>query len=449
MMTPEGTTVIGRSASVTSLEVGGVDDERPDLLVGAVPLVWWDRSDRAAAVSFMEVPPPEPFVSTDIEAMWTRLLDSSLPSLESVPLQGRVTGGARRDGYRLRSEAVPRALAACRRMLGDWPELEASSVIWRPVDMRGGREDLATTDRRAGARLGTVTSDGVAIPDRVARRHRSSIRWRSDRLAVACRTLAKALREVQLTPEDGVFLARPLDWVAERASSGGASLDPPVSSWPHAAQAAFGAVLNARIALAFEGAGSRHVPLSHIWRLYENWLVTRVEDALTGELGAGEEIQIGATTAQQWQAGSVLVRVHPQATIGRHVDRDFCGHPDGLVSVSSDLRPDVLVSVSDPAGVQAVVCVDAKRRIAQSAMDASEVAAAASKYVWGIRSGADLDELVVASTIVASSARLPDMHDEGRSRVSTRFLLPSAGVAEFDALVVAEVRRLVMSVQPR
>ena len=447
LMPPVGTAVATRSALATVLDVIDDGGDTPDLLVGALPLVWWKRSSRSVEVAFLEVPAPPPFIYGDVAAMWERLLASSMPAVESVSLQARAPGRGRMDGNRLRPEAIPPAYAACRRMLGNWPEVETVATIWRPADMRGGREDLVETDRRAGSKPGIVTPRGMSIPDRVARRQRSSATWNSGRLAAACRSLVDAMNNPPPSWESPVVLARPIALVGERAAGQRSAVDPPVSSWPPIAQAALAAVLDARIALALAGEGSDHVPLSHIWRLYENWLVTAVVDALVPLLGPGREITEGSGWGWQWSDGPVLVRVHAQATIGAEPDTDLCGHPDGLVSVLSDLRPDVLVSVCERDGGQAILCVDAKRRIAATKMDASEVAGAASKYVWGIRSGTDPDT-PIASTIIASSAPIPDMHDLHEARISTCFLLPSTGGEEFAALVTGRVAALIAGVRP-
>src|SRR5213076_1762856 len=105
---------------LTKGDGGGVlelAEERPDLLVGEMPLVWWDRKKRSLEVSFLEVSPPPPFSTDDITVMWSQIVESSLAALPARPGQGRALGRARPAGSWLRPEAVPRALLACRRIL--------------------------------------------------------------------------------------------------------------------------------------------------------------------------------------------------------------------------------------------------------------------------------------------------------------------------------------------
>ncbi len=444
-MQPAGTRIVSQSSSSTVLDVAEEEgSEAPDLVVGAIPLVWWKPSRGSVDVQLLHIPAPPPFDASDVSAMWEDVLRSSGPAVESVLHQGLARGGGRvRGGSWLRPEAVPRAVAACRRLLDEWPELETTTNIWRPIDMRGAREDLVATDKRAAMKPG-IRSAGAVIPDRVARRHRSSIGWSSNRLAFACQSVVRAMDDLQLDAGQSLQLARPLRSVAERSMTNEQAVDLPVSSWPLLAQSTLGAVLEARMALAVRGAGMDHVPLCHVWRLYESWLVLAVAGALSPVLGSGRKVSSGSRWIWQYDLGTVTVRVHSQATIGADSAVDLSGHPDGLLSVLSDLRPDVLITVSDPHGPQAVLSIDAKRRIASTAMDASEIAAAASKYIWGIRSGVTRDT-PISSAIIASSAPLPEMHDVGRSRIATCFVLPSKR-KDFDALIGDRVGALIAEV---
>jgi hypothetical protein len=444
LIRPGGMRVVERSSSDLVLELASGKAEAPDLLVGEVPLVWWDAGRRLVEVSFVKVPPPRPFSQGDIAEMWERPREMLLPSPYSPPGQGRETSRARRMDKKkwLRPEAVPRARWACQRLLDRWPDREDVTTLWSPPDMRGAPEDLAETDRRAGSRPGKPGVGGVRIPDRVARRHRSSSPWTSAGLAAACSSLAKAMEGQLASPDEADFI-QPIRRVAMRA---GASrrIDPSRSSWPPVAQRAYGAVLDARISLALGSGASDRVPLSDVWRLYENWLVVAVVEALRPLLGDGEGRQDEIGWSWEWMRGSTRIRVRAQATIGADPQADLGGHPDGLFSVLSDLRPDVLVTACHPDGGQAVLCVDAKRR---SSMEASQIAEAGAKYIWGIRSGADTEK-PLASVIVASSTALKQMHDEESSRLLTRFLLPSQGRDEFVSLVREKVESLLAAVDP-
>jgi hypothetical protein len=244
--------------------------------------------------------------------------------------------------------------------------------------------------------------------------------------------------------EETADLTRPFVLAAEK-SGGMRAVDPPVSSWPPVAQSTLSAVLEARVALEAAREGSDRVPLSDVWRLYESWLATAVVAALRPLLGPGEPLRSEGSWGWQWTPGSTMVRVRAQPKIGSEADASLTGHSAGLLSVLGDLRPDVLITVCDPNAEQAVLCVEAKRRTAKTAMKASGVGEAAAKYAWGIRSGDDPDT-PVASVIVASSAAVEAVHDEARARISSRFLLPSQGRADFDRRVRERVEGLLSAV---
>jgi hypothetical protein len=445
LIRPGGMRVKGRSGPELVLELEQSGPEAPDLLVGEVPLVWWNAATRSVEISFVKVRPPDPFTEADVSAMWKLLLGTSLRELHSPPGQGRDEGPSRHAGKWLRPEAIPRARTTCRRMLSRWPVQESVATYWSPPDMRGAPEDLVETDRRGGSKPG-LTMGRVRIPDRVARRRRSSAPWTSPKLAVACRTLVKELKAQLASPADGDELVRPILQAAERAG-GSRAVDLPVSSWPPLAQETLRAVVEARISLAAGSGQEERVPLSDVWRLYEKWLAIATVEALRPLLGPGVESSDGDRWRWEWGVGSAIVRVHAQATIDGEVDVALAGHPDGLLSVLSDLQPDVLVTVCDPEGDQGVLCVEAKRRIEATGMEASEVAAAGAKYALGIRSGAD-PQTPIASVIVASSAELARMHDEESSRVSSCFLLPTSGRDDFAKDVRERVKALLDAVDP-
>jgi hypothetical protein len=409
-----------------------------------VPLVFWDTVSRSIKVEFLEVPAPPPFESGDIQSMWKELLDFPLHLITSVAMQGRGTGSATTAGQPLASEALPRAISGCRRLLRRWPSKETRETIWRPADMQGGREDLRATDR-AGARQGGVKLGRKVIPDRVARRQRGSIPWTSPRLAGACRTLATYLEQARLDGSERV-LVTPLKLVSQCAAPAQAVPDPPLSSWPGNARTTFRAVIEALVGLAVADRGGLHVPLSDVWRIYENWIALRVLLVLEKRFGPVDPVGEGAVWSAEWNFDGIVVRLHSQREIGAPSDDKTAGHPDGLISVSSDLQPDVLISVTSADGDQALFCVDAKRRIAATEMDAGDVATAASKYIWGIRMADDPDVLPVETTLIVSSAGLAAVHDVERSRIFGLFALPSQGTEDFDSFIDEELKRLIMEV---
>jgi hypothetical protein len=443
LLPPPGTLLAERQPGLEILEPIRPPAGGPDLLVGWVPLVSWNPVERSVTVKFLEVPPPPPFGDGDIESMWEAVLDFPLPMASSLTIQGRGLGAARPASQPIAGEALPRAISGCRRMLRAWPTNETREMIWRPADMRGGREDLRATDR-LGVRRGGISLSTRVIPDRVARWQRGTADWTSARLSGACRALADYLRETGFEGS-GQALVRPLELVSERVAPSRRVSDPPLSSWPPQARSTFRAVLEAMVGLAVSGHGESLVPLSDVWRIYENWISLRSRSVLEELFGMAEPIGDGTAWSCEWDLDGIRVRLHSQREIGGPSNGNAL-HPDRIISVSSNLRPDVLISITTEAGSQAVFCIDAKRRLSTTEMDAGEVATAASKYLWGIRMKDDPDLLPVATTLIVSSAGLAAVHDVERSRIFSLFALPSLGVEGFDKFVSAEVQRLLAEV---
>ncbi|MFA9432815.1 hypothetical protein [Egicoccus sp. AB-alg2] len=113
----------------------------------------------------------------------------------------------------------------------------------------------------------------------------------------------------------------------------------------------------------------------------------------------------------------------------------FSANPDacaplahlGIFSISSVLRPDCVVVVEEDGIAPRVVAVDAKKR--QAAMDAGDVAEAASKYVWGLRrsSPGAVATVAVDRVVVAAPAGGGPMFDQTLSRIEVTGLAPGAG----------------------
>ena len=321
-----------------------------------------------------------------------------------------------------------------------WPERDVTEIVWRAPEIRGGREDLRETDR-SGARLAGIRRPGRSpIPDRIARRRGATAPWSSRRLATACVAFSRALRGAV----DVEIGARPLalvEQVSRRAAAQTHGPDGSISSWPHEAQAAYRAVLRVLVALAVAGVGNDRVPLCHVWRLYEAWVGVKTHEVLVERFGLGDPLE-APWWAREWAtATGACVRLHSQATVSRNADPLIaCGGP-GFVSVSSDLRPDGLIGLRSTHGSQALVCVDAKQRTSPTSMDRAGVAEAASKYLWGIRRADDMDRFGTVTTLVVSSAPVPNMYDPDRSRTDASFLLPSGGFATFREKLLGAVRR--------
>jgi hypothetical protein len=437
---PSGTQRVASGPNEVVLDWAPVEDIAPDVLVGSLPIVWWDGDTRRARLAFLDVPPPEPFTGDDIASMWAEVADSSLPLAQSVAVQGRGEGRGSVSGRGLSDEALPVALDLSRALLRAWPTKVTTDVVWRPPDSPGGREDAAITDRLGGRRSGRRPSSGSIIPDFVARRHGRSTEWGASGLAAAAQALAAILAERRVSSDgDSERPTQILEELATRAGRGARGVDPPLSSWPHLAQATFRSILSALVTLSARGPGSDRVPLSDLWRLYESWISLRAIEAVTSSFGPGTELDGCPWWASEWTVDGAFVRLHAQAQIGATADDWISGHPSGIRSVSSNLIPDILVAVWHPDGAQVLICVDAKQRTLLTGMDPSEVAAAGSKYLWGIRDAADPSAFPVTSTLVASSAGVPVMHDPALSRITAVWITPSEDEGTFAASLLGSL----------
>ena len=402
------------------------------MLVGSLPVLYVDASTGAPGVRFLDVPPPAPFRSEDLGQMWDTVVQSEVPTPDSILAQGRAGGAGEAIGRGLDSEAVPAAVGALARLARRWPIHDETELIWRPLELRGGREDLRATDR-LGARLaGARRSDGTPVPDRVARRRRSTTQWKSRSLSSACVALARAIQENALDAERAERTLALVERVARTAAPPGRETDRSVSSWPHPAQVAYRAVIRALLFLGISGSGGDRVPLCRLWRLYEAWVTTVCATALEERLGAGSAVRSRWFTREWSIAKAVSLRFHAQATIANYSDLSIYGRGPGVLSVTSELRPDAAIAVANRLNdKQVLLAIDAKQRNVFMRMDPSAVAEAASKYAWGVRRADDVDAIAIARTLVVSSAPVPEMYDLDLSRIDAAFLLPSSDQTEF------------------
>jgi hypothetical protein len=413
----------------------------PDALVGALPLVYTMPGSGMPAVLLLDVPPPPPFTAQHITEMWSAITASSIPMAASVSVQGRALGAAESRGYGFDPQALPTAIGHLASMSRRWPDREMTAIEWRPFEVRGGREDLRETDRRAGRLAGLPRPGRTPMPEMTARRLGSTVPWGSRRLATICSGLGQALR-TRAGSDDGSQVLAIVDHVARRSLRYADGPDASISSWPHEARAAFRAVVRALVELAAAaGAGTEYVPLSDLWRLYETWVAVMCHDVLAARYGPAEAVEANWWACSWTSATGVCIRLHAQATISDRVDPVIAAGPPGFESISSDLRPDCLIALRSPAGDQTLICVDAKQRKSATGMTAADVTATASKYLWGIRHSQDRDRPGVTDTLIVSSAPVPAMFDARRSRIDAAFTLPSGGDATFDDKLLAALDR--------
>jgi hypothetical protein len=154
-----------------------------------------------------------------------------------------------------------------------------------------------------------------------------------------------------------------------------------------------------------EPSGRATAPLSFLWRLYEAWVASQIWTSVTNGCSQVQSEPAWAPGCEWWARASDVgggdsYLVVSQAELTE--DPGSCAPLAGfdLRSVSSTLRPDVVVVRERPGEDPRIRIYDAKKR--RTEMDASMVSEAAGKYLWGIRQGpvemAALDRAVVVAT---------------------------------------------------
>lgn len=406
-----------------------------DVLAGSVPLLHLQAD--GLGVAYLDVPPPSPLTLSDLREMWDVVADLNLPTPSALPAQGRLLPGAVTPAATLLPEALDRAHAAARQLVAVWPLQEDESRIWRALELPGGREDLAGTDRRAARLPAQIDLRGRSLPIRSLRRVRRDRLWTSHELNRTANVLAELTAELVQGAEQRAraALLQPFYRVAELARSPVPTLDPPLSTWP---VSALGCLREFRAALALVDAtrspeGAMRAPLCHLWRLYESWIAATCFKILDSDSRLTRthdpDIVDGAQWFASWSsAEGFRVILFTQPEIGQNL-QDFSGIlPEGLRSTSSGLRPDVLICVVTPEERTGILVLDAKRRSALS-MDSRDAAEAASKYVWGIRVGGsasdpDAGSAHVTAVLLATTAVPPLMYS-AQARITVIQVLPN------------------------
>ena len=409
----------------------------PDVLVGRLLVV--TRDDRRLRAEYMDLPPPPPFEENDVSLMWEALRASAVPLPMGIRAQGRLDLA---DPSELRSEGLepeflPLAHSAARALVAEWPRVESVQHVWRPIDVTAGREDEPSTEKRAGLFPAIERQDGTRRPTSSSRILPSGHPWYSNQLAAMAREVLKRIDLVSdLKNPD---LVAPFEVVARQAHDQWGAPERSLSTWPARASAAlmaFGALLSD---VAPTDAGSTSAPLCHLWRLYEAWLAVQMLRSLTNDDRLSQRALPEHGRGDDWHVvfdspkGRIILVAQPEIT----KDAQSCEilEPAALFSVSSELRPDVLVAVENEAsGTWQVEVYDAKKRT--HAMTSGEVAEAASKYVWGIRriDPTRCDDLAVSAVTLVSTAKGGSMFSAD-ARIGSLRAMPSglgvAGLKEF------------------
>lgn len=365
-------------------------------------------------VTYLDVPPPEPFTEAAVTEMWKareRLeLKKRPPTSGNVPWAKLAPAKLMGVSWPDLSAAVDAALG----LLGHWPQRQRFGPSWGPLE-RGSGRILAGTTERSRAALANA-SKNPDLPGKVARSH--GISQDVSLAALTTVSLLVAQRIARYEPLQSVMpgladeLAAIFRRVAVRSRPTQIRSDPPASTWPARMRASYASSL--RLLTVFEdvGPGESHAPLTELWELYEAWVSERLIDGLTMRLGA--PTHASGTSTWTWSLGSskfgvVLQPVIPAATSNDYFD--VLG--SSLMGVVASSRPDILYVAQSPR--QTVLKVlDAKKR--KNAMIPEELTVNASKYLWNVRHVDAVDDVAIEEVLLVSPLGGPSAaHQVGRA----------------------------------
>lgn len=422
---------------------------KPDMLVGRVPVVSWDTDARRLVVTPLCVPPPNPFEMADLGRMWNSVLSHQAGIPKGILVQGRASAARRQVsvGRGWQSRFLGDLHAQGRSLLTRWPTRESVETRWRPVEVVGGREHSRFTEQGLGRQTATTEIGGRVVPQRTCRVLSTREEWKLSRIALISEAVLSALQQVsgegdrdQLARE----VLRTFRSVRQRARPSGQPKDPPISSWPAPLRRYLILAIGLLSELQASGTGDEAVPLSDFWRLYEEWSAIVVFRTLRQVLGdPSSPPREGNVASARWSA---VWELSGEGTIAVYSQPSFGGSPRCLsgkkrmrfVSVTSQLIPDVAVSISDATDTR-LFLVDAKHRsVGTGALSAGEVGSEAAKYLWGIRA-ADRPERTdgVDSVLLVSPFSGASLNDPPRARATSAELLPGGTGGESPESVVA------------
>lgn len=389
----------------------GIGSDGPDVLVGELPIPF--EVGGRVGLAWLALPPPSPLEQRDVSTMWSRIQDLRYPLPSGNAAQGLHSAAAAGGGDAPSPglEILPHAHAAAVGLVAEWPSVESSTSVWRPVDVPGGREDERVTERFAARWPAVRRANDILVPGRTARIVPSKVSWSSSGLSGTAVKVHRALDALGRTTGWDVPPRRTFDLLARRAWPASPVADPPLSSWPQAAADALRAMRALLATLESAASGPRRAPLSYLWRLYEAWVAAELGHALSAIPGviavAPPEPGKGCDWHARYQlgAGEFIVAAQPR----------LAGAPTscpplvdvGLKSVTSVLIPDLLVAWRATTESEWTTTIfDAKHRVTGKPMDAGAVAEAGSKYLWGLRRTPDkrgVNRVVIVSPEDAGS----------------------------------------------
>lgn len=423
----------------------GTAGSEPDILIGQLEFLSRSKAGTLKRGT-VDVRPPAPFLEDDVDHMWEAIQDSPVP----VPNRHRHQGSGGEGALGARSESalawmLPSINAACLRMLRSWPQVESVDLVWRPLDVVGGVEDLKVTERQA-ARYSAISSPkGIPLPGKTARRMHAIKDWKCQTLSQVARELIRRI-EAQLDSEtwNPSLAIRPLRVVASRSAHHSRIADPPPSSWPKGGRDLYFLLLAALALVTSVPKGKASPPLTDLWRIYEAWISSEVIRSVNSECNIagvllGEEE--GEKVVIEWSLPrGAKVHVLTQPTIGS--ERTTLGGVlrRSIYSCAGVLEPDVLI-ICTPDGSssrQSLFAIDAKKRGSGGLSD-SELAEYGGKYMWNLRQKWGGGERSLDAMLVASPASKSKEGELGHSRIHRTIARPGDSEDHF----VRHVRQMV------
>jgi hypothetical protein len=273
-----------------------------------------------------------------------------------------------------------------------------------------------------------IDSNGRSVPLKTLRQRGDSTDWHSNKLSGVTHRVAEELRRLSTNQPELAELASPFDRASRRARTKSRRPDQSLSSWTPHARRCYTTAVATLLTVSELGTGPLSCPLTSLWALYEDWIGAVLVDAITGILGIPGVPVLGPLNCSwhsQWVPDGMRVSLLAQPTVTA-TPVDFSGTlPHPIHSVTSNLRPDYIVSVDRPGSEPNLFVIDAKQRTTRTAMDPEDVAEAGSKYLWGIRRG---DDLPVEQVLIASSSEPQTMHSAS-SRIGVSEVRPAVTAA--------------------
>ncbi len=418
-------------------------------LVGGLPCVSRARSFTRgfAPVQYLQIPPPAPFSLHDVEAMWKAAC--RLPGRAAASMLGQgftKHASVERIGRTFQPIYLPAALAAARRLLGRWPQREGTEIVWRPLEVAGGREDQWRTLQSPKA-----YSDAWGKPTQTARRRATTNPWRSRSVNEVSSALESKLLESRFDIDDDVMAIADLREIQSLSAAPRSSLELPLSSWPQELRTFYELALLALTEVSAYGAGLQSAPLCKLWELYESWvlseLVTTVSNKteippthtpqLIGWSGRKNSQPSSPTWWAAWETGGARWDLWAQLCIGRNGPKAFNKDEDtwtrsgagllDLQAVTSDLIPDALLRIQFADGTQKTIVVDAKLR-SRPMMSKGDAGDAGAKYLWGLRIP-DSPVLGLDEVHLITTSEAVHLHDRFRAQITVSQGTPSHGMS--------------------